>query len=174
MQRNPTMFLVGDAGPSLFGLTTAERLRRQFARQGVAVCLNVDAAANHDGPVIMARADAVLDQPLIAVLAETPKLLLMGEGPSNTVPLAANVRGRDVIAAAALLSGAKPEAAGLALDARTPGELGLKFWKALRKRETPYAFATSPANAAAVEWRMFMGTYKGATDIVTKHLWPVP
>ncbi|MBC8038716.1 MAG: CDP-alcohol phosphatidyltransferase family protein, partial [Rhizobiales bacterium] len=118
--------------------------------------------------------DAVLDQPLIAVLAETPKLLLMGEGPSGATPLAANVRGRDVIAAAALLSGAKPEAAGLALDARTPGELGLKFWKALRKRETPYAFAASPANVASVEWRMFMGTYKGATDIVTKHLWPVP
>ena len=25
-----------------------------------------------------------------------------------------------------------------------------------------------------IAWRMFMGTYKGATDVVTKHLWPIP
>jgi phosphatidylglycerophosphate synthase len=60
------------------------------------------------------------------------------------------------------------------LDMRTPGDLGAAFWKGLRKRETPYAFAVGPGNRGAVEWRMFMGTYKGATDFVTKHVWPWP
>jgi phosphatidylglycerophosphate synthase len=32
----------------------------------------------------------------------------------------------------------------------------------------------APENRSAVEWRMFMGTYKGATDFITKHLWPWP
>ena len=174
MQRNPSLCIVGDIGTTLFGLTTAERLRRQFARHGVAACLGVDAAANHDGPVIVARADAVIDQPLISTLIQTPNLMLKSEDTSNNAPLAAHVQSRDVPATAGLLSGKKSGAGDHGLDPRTPAELGLKFWKALRKRETPYAFAVSPANAAAVEWRMFMGTYKGATDIVTKYLWPVP
>ena len=50
----------------------------------------------------------------------------------------------------------------------------MEFWKSLRKRETPYAMVVTAENRSAVEWRMFMGTYKGATDVVTKHLWPVP
>ncbi len=166
MQRNSAIRLVGKTGPKLFGLTPADRLQRQFARENI---LALDAAA-HDGAVIVIRADAVLDQPLIAVLRETPKLLLLGEG---NIPLATQVGGHEVVAAAEILSGAK-SAAALDLDARTSGDLGVKFWKSLRKRETPYAFAVTSANAAAVEWRVFMGTYKGATDIVTKYLWPLP
>ena len=50
----------------------------------------------------------------------------------------------------------------------------MEFWKSLRKRETPYAMIVTAENRSAVEWRMFMGTYKGATDVITKHLWPVP
>ncbi len=168
----PAICLVGGTGPDLFGLTPADRLRRQFARQGIAACLDPDVAAEHQGSVVVVRADAVLDQPLIAVLLGTPKLLLTDD--LGNEPIAVHVQGRDVFAAAdLLLSGAKSNP-GLSFDARRPGELGVKFWKALRKRETPYAFAATPANAAAAEWRMFMGTYKGATDIVTKYLWPVP
>ena len=164
--------IVGQSPVSLFGHPTAERIRRQFARAGIATCLAPAAAARHHGPVIVVRADAAIDQPLIAVLIETPKLLLVGESPTGPTPLAAHVGAGDVAAAAARLTGAASSA--LDLDVRSPGQLDVKFWKALRKRETPYAFAVSPANIAAVEWRMFIGTYKGATDIVTKHLWPRP
>ena len=71
------------------------------------------------------------------------------------------------------LRGVKP-IAGAKLLARTPVQLGTDFWQSLRKRETPYAMIVTGENKKAVEWRMFMGTYKGATDLVTKHLWPVP
>jgi phosphatidylglycerophosphate synthase len=57
---------------------------------------------------------------------------------------------------------------------RAPSELEAGYWQALRKRETPYALIVTPANRNTVERRMFMGTYKGATDVITKHLWPVP
>jgi hypothetical protein len=87
------------------------------------------------------------------------------------MPVAAHVEARDLDAAARLLSG---ENGALALDMRTPADLDAAFWKGLRKRETPYAFAVAPGNRGAVEWRMFMGTYKGATDFVTKHVWPWP
>jgi phosphatidylglycerophosphate synthase len=168
---SPALYITGNPGPALYGLAPAERLRRQFARAGVLVSLTPEQAAAHDGPVILVRADAVIDQPLIAVLIDMPKLLLMGDGADGTVALAAHVQARDVKAACEVLAGAAP-ADGF--EPRTPAQLDVKFWKALRKRETPYAFAVSEANAAAVEWRMFMGTYKGATDIVTKYLWPLP
>ncbi|NJM29672.1 MAG: CDP-alcohol phosphatidyltransferase family protein [Rhizobiales bacterium] len=58
------------------------------------------------------------------------------------------------------------------LLARAPSELDAAFWKGLRKKETPYAMQVREEAAAA--WRIFMGTYKGATDLVTKHVWPVP
>ena len=164
--------IAGHSDISVFGHPTAERIRQQFARAGITTCLTPEASAQHNGPVIVVRADAVIDQPLIAALIETPKLLLVGESPNGPTPLAAQVKAGDVAATAARLTGAASSA--LDLDARSPGQLDVKFWKALRKRETPYAFAVSPANIAAVEWRMFMGTYKGATDLVTKHVWPVP
>jgi len=167
------MCLLGETGPRLFGIGTADRLRRQFAREGATSCLSLEEAAKHDGPVTMLKADAVLDQPLISVMMKTPNLLLLGEGPAGETPLAAQVRGPDVLATAELLSDRDSRQSHM-LDARTPAELGVQFWKALRKRETPYAFAVSQANAAAAEWRVFRGTYKGATDIVTKYLWPVP
>lgn len=161
----PVLFINGSSSVSLFGRTTAERLRRQFDRAGVS---SVATPVGHDGPVIVVRADAVLDQPLIPVLVNTPGLMLMGE---DNAALAACVQANDVAAVCELLASGK---AGLGLDARKPADLDVKFWKALRKRETPYAFTVNETSKAATEWRMFMGTYKGATDLITKHLWPVP
>ncbi|MFT3987619.1 CDP-alcohol phosphatidyltransferase family protein [Aestuariivirga sp.] len=173
-QTHPTatvLCITGENGPVLFGRSTSERTRRQFARAGVTAEVSVQSAGT-DGNVVVVRGDAALDQPLIPVLIATPGLLLMGESASHPVPLAANVPASQAEDAARLLSG--EAAPALNLDGRTPAQLDVTFWKALRKRETPYAYAVSGQNLAAVEWRMFMGTYKGATDIVTKHLWPVP
>src|SRR5690606_32674018 len=90
-------------------------------------------------------------------------------------PIAANaaaVHGEQV--ARALRAGAVPEPRRLDLEPKRPGQLDAAFWKALRKRETPYAMLIDATNRKAVEWRMFMGTYKGATDFVTKHVWSFP
>ncbi len=170
----PALCIVGANGPSLYGLTPRERLQRQFERAGVSTVLSPEAAAVHGGPVIVVRAAAVIDQPLIAALIATPQLLLLGDGPKGEVALAAHVQPPGVPAACQALANGAPGSAGLALNAKTASELDVKFWKALRKRETPYALLVDESNAPTVEWRMFIGTYKGATDLVTKHLWPVP
>jgi phosphatidylglycerophosphate synthase len=72
------------------------------------------------------------------------------------------------------LRGKSAAAAGPRIRICTPADLGVAFWKQLRKREVPYAFILDERNKAEVEWRSFIGTYKGATDIVTKRLWPIP
>ena len=172
MSAVPTLCILGQSGETLWGRTPAERLQRQFALVRVTRVLTLDEALKGGGPAVLVRADAVLDQPLVAILAGRPGLALIGEGPDGQMPVAAHVEARDVDAAARLLAG--DGGADPALDMRAPGDLDAAFWKGLRKRETPYAFTVAPGNRGAVEWRMFMGTYKGATDFVTKHVWPWP
>ncbi len=133
----------------------------------------MDQLASHHGPTILVNANGVLDQPLIAALIKRPNLVLTSEKETDSKILAAHVRSADVPAViAAIQSGETLQRPGLLM--RAPSDMDANFWSALRKRETPYALPLSNDNQAAVEWRMFMGTYKGATDIVTKHVWPVP
>ena len=162
----PVLCVIGQCDLRLWALTPAERLQRQF---GGAAMLSLDAASAHPGPVVFVRADAVIDQPLIPILKTRPDLLLIGD---DGAPLAVQTAGSKADAVARILAG--EESAGGAFEARRPSELDAQFWKALRKRETPYAFRISSAGQDAMEWRIFMGTYKGATDLVTKHLWPRP
>ena len=171
----PVLYILGRCDDRLWGKTPAERLARQFAGVGVSRAVSRDEARGHGGQVIVARADAVLDQPLAAILAHRPNLALIGQGPDASSPVAANVSPEGLDAAAAwLLAGKDLGAAPPTLEVRAPADLEASFWKGLRKRQTPYAFVVAPGNRDAVEWRMFMGTYKGATDFITKHVWPWP
>ena len=172
--QKPVLCFIGESDIRLWALTPVERLRRQFAREKVTDEISLDAARRHDGPVIFIRADAVLDQPLIPILAKPSGLLLIGNSAEGSIALAVQAEGRHAEAVIDILANGREPSPDLHLSARTPDELDAKFWKALRKRETPYAFRLNPANRHEVEWRMFMGTYKGATDLITKHLWPRP
>jgi phosphatidylglycerophosphate synthase len=171
----PVLCIVGRCEERLWGRSPAERLKRQFAQAGVNGVVSHDEARRHDGPAILVRADAVLDQPLVAIVVQKPNLALIGQGPDSAAPVAAHVAdARAIDAATRLLAGEQGAVAPPGLDLRVPADLGAAFWKGLRKRETPYALIVAPDNRSAVEWRMFMGTYKGATDFITKHVWPWP
>jgi phosphatidylglycerophosphate synthase len=170
----PALCFIGASEIALWSLTPVERLRRQFAREGIVQELSIEEARRHNGPVIFIRADAVIDQPLIPILAKRPNLLMIGSTAKDTAPLAVQALGRHADAIVDILQNGGEPAPELQLLSRTPDQLDAKFWKALRKREVPYAFRLGANNRPEVEWRMFMGTYKGATDLVTKHLWPRP
>jgi phosphatidylglycerophosphate synthase len=166
----PVLCVIGACDLRLWALTPAQRLKRQF---GAIRDISLDEARSHAGPIIFVNAAAVIDQPLIPILMKRRDLLIIGEGADGETPLAVQTSGDKADAVASLFAAGRRNAHAQ-FDARRPSELDAQFWKALRKRETPYAFKLSTANQSAVEWRMFMGTYKGATDLVTKHLWPRP
>ena len=128
---------------------------------------------SHRGPVLLVRADAVIDQPLIDVLLKKPNLALTTEAADGKKIVAANLRADDAAAFASAIENSAPFKRFGVVN-KAPSEMEANFWKTLRKRETPYALLVSSENTAAAEWRMFMGTYKGATDLVTKHVWPRP
>jgi phosphatidylglycerophosphate synthase len=155
-------------GGRIWGMTGEERLQRMFRRVGLHPgardALGVDA-----GGVVLVRADWVYDQSLIAALAKRRGAMLVGpEGQ----PLAAHVDAAAASAVAVALESGGESAALAGLERLDPAALA--YNEALRKREPPVLEPLSPERVRAVEARLFKGSYKGVTDIVTKHLWPVP
>ncbi len=170
----PAVAFVGAAGPEVWCGSAAARLRRGLARAGLAPLVELDSPAGHDGPVLLLRADGVIDGPLLKALLQAPGAVLLSNGAPAGLPLAAHAPPGLAAAAAAVLRAGAADDLPEGLKAVTSAELGTSYWEALRKREEPYALVVRPDNLKAVEWRMFMGTYKGATDLVTKWLWPRP
>ena len=152
--------------------TPAERLRKSLARAGIDTFVDETEADGYPGAMILVRADAVLDAPVVAALIRSPGTVFTSTGPEAGIPLAVHAPSGRAAEAADLLrrGGAAPLPAGF----RLAGAGELSYWHALRKREEPYALLLTPESLGAGEWRMFMGTYKGATDFVTKWLWPRP
>lgn len=151
----------------IWGMTGAERLQRTFRRAGLQDTPR-EALAAGTGGVVLVRADWVFDEGLIAALAKRPRALLIGP---NGEALAAHVDGAEASRAADALEGG--DAAALAgLERLDPAALA--YNQALRKREPPVLEPLSPDRVRAVEARLFKGSYKGVTDLVTKHVWPVP
>jgi phosphatidylglycerophosphate synthase len=169
----PALCIIGNSDLKVFGLTLADRLRRQFSREGVIEEISFEDALSHGGPILLVRADAVIDQPLIAGLLKRPSFIITASADNSNVVIAGNIRANDLPTVVAQIeSGQTTPITGLMM--RSPADMDVGFWKALRKKETPYALTVTQENQDQVSWRMFMGTYKGATDIITKHLWPRP
>jgi len=166
--------LVGQCDTRLWRLSADDRIRRLFARAGVGRVAKAGEDLPDSGTVILVRSDMVLDAPIIAALTKTVGLLLLGPGPDGTRPVAAHVRAGDAAQVRTMLEQGTTGSVLDGIDIRTVNTLGANYWHALRKRETPYLLELNPENRRDVEWRSYMGTYKGVTDIVTKYVWPWP
>ena len=155
----------------IWGMTGVERLQRTFVRAGLRDTPRDALAAGSipdSGGVVLVRADWVFDEGLIAALAKRPRALLVG--PAGEA-LAAHVDAADASRVAEALEGG--DAAALAgLERLDPAALA--YNQALRKREPPVLEPLSADRVRAVEARLFKGSYKGVTDIVTKRVWPIP
>lgn len=157
--------IVGDAPVKLWGLTSRERIERQFRRLGVTP------APAAGGDVIVLHAGWVFDEPLVAALRDAASGTLLCDEASGT-PVAAKVAATAAATVASAL--AAGQAPAVALERRTPATLANVYNNKLRKREVPYLLPLSAATLDAIERRMFLGSYKGVTDVVTKYVWPTP
>jgi len=154
--------------------SAADRLRRALVRAGVVDVVEERALHGLDGAVILLRADVVIDGPLLQALLRAPGAVLLSNGEVAGLPVAVHAPAGQAAAAAEVLRAGGQAELPDGLRAVTSGDLGASYWEALRKREEPYALVLTPDALKRIEWRMFMGTYKGATDLVTKYLWPRP
>jgi phosphatidylglycerophosphate synthase len=164
-----------DAGNQMiWARSLRQRLELLFRQDGIDTFITADEILNHQGPLLLVREDAVIDAPLINLLTTRPDFALLDDERKPSMPIAVNAQGKDVIAVAKAMETSARLPKHIAIGAQRPAELDSNFWTKLRKREVPYARIVTKTNHRETEWRMFMGTYKGATDIVTKYLWPKP
>lgn len=165
-----TAVLVGQSMVSIWGMSAAERLRRQLSRAGIAnVIVSADGleAQGLTGGVLVLRLDWAYEQRLIDALAARPGATLV----SGSTPTAAHVSAAEAQAAAgALASGAAPAGTEILDSEGLAGSYNFQ----LRKREVAYLIPLDAESVKEVEARSFAGSYKGVTDFVTKFWWPVP
>ena len=168
------LYIIGDCAERIWNERPAERLEKAFSHKEVPRLVSREDVISHSGPVIMVRADAVLDVPVVQALVEKPEIVLLAGDGGQGGAVAAHAPAGTAVEILRYLEADTPDCLPAGFRAETTASLGASYWQALRKREIPYALRVTPENARLIEWRIFMGTYKGATDLVTKWLWPRP
>jgi phosphatidylglycerophosphate synthase len=168
--RQPAIRLVGFSERRIWGLDGKERLRRTVERAGY----SSDGGSTSDG-LALVRADYIYDESLIRALLERPGVALREDGTANN--------GAPRVVAVHVATAGEPTASQqdpdtvareAGLEAVGPVELAGNYNSGLRKRAKPFLLPIDSTPRVALERATFSGAYKGATDFVTKFVWPWP
>lgn len=168
---------VGESETALFSLSGKERLHAIFARLGIPVAAYLDETQSYED-VLIAHAGFVFDERVIADFAGKRRSALAAGGGSGRESLASVVvPARDARRwverlAAGAANPAAAEADGMTVY--TAAEISGAYNQRLRKRETPLVARATVDRKDEIERRLFKGSYKGATDFVTKFVLPAP
>lgn len=162
-----TAVTVGEATARIWGMTSAQRLSRIYRRVGLA-----EATAPSGRDVVVVDAGWVFDESLIRALAGRPNVALVDD--AGRVVAYNLPRDRAAAGMAALAQGQDLSAVLGDAPRLSAMELGSAYNSELRKREPPVLERLTPDTVDAVEKRLFKGSYKGVTDLVTKYVWPAP
>ncbi|MCL5775970.1 CDP-alcohol phosphatidyltransferase family protein [Limibaculum sp. FT325] len=155
---------LGPDGQAAFGLSGRERLARQAPRAGLRPGASTDAG-------VVLRADHVYGGSVLSALAAAAPGTVLTDAEGRAV--GARIDGASRGWALPLVEGH-----GAATDlpegavALTGVGLAGRYDQKLRKRADPLVMPAS--DRVAVERALFGASYKGVTDLVTKHVWPRP
>ena len=154
----------------LFGATPQKRLELILGELGAHAPLQPEAEAPESArQALCLRADAVYEKATLSKIALKEAALVTSD---DDTPLAAVTPvERRAEALRWLSGGGEPPAEWPVVKV---GELGWSYNRALRKSESPLGCVVRAENRSAVEERIYLSTYKGVTDLVTKYLWPKP
>jgi len=156
---------VGESQGRIWGMTSGERLSRIYRRIGLS-------EGAGEGDTVAVHAGWVFDESLIKALAGRSWAVLVDDtGAAVAVNAPAEVA---QAAVAALAAGGDPASVDPRFVRLTALEVGSAYNSALRKREPPVLERLDKDTVRAVEKRLFQGSYKGVTDLVTKYVWPTP
>lgn len=163
----------------LWGLTAEERQRRVFARAGVHDVVSANKQLDPGRPVVLIRAEYVLEERLVKALVAKPGVLLYRDGSNDGTfdAVAARVPAARLNEVKSFLeTGSFTDLASVPQDLlpETPEQLGPTYNVELRKRQAPFCHSLELESLSQIEKDTFKAVYKGATDFVTKYWWPWP
>lgn len=154
--------VIGDSPLRIWGLPSGLRISRQLLRGGASAGGGVAERS------VLLRADWVYDDAIVRGMVQADEdIALAADGECVALNVAAS---RTDEAIAALNARRAPPA----VRSVTSEEIADRYNDALRKREPPYLMPLDLAALPAIERRVFAGSYKGVTDLVTLHVWPIP
>ena len=148
--------IVGSCDVRAFGSTPHDRLSRQLGR------VNLTEVAADQAELILSGAHVFGNSVLNALAAAQPGCILIDD--------AGRVAGIRVGGKANPGMVGQPAADGV--PTKTGAALAGRYDQKLRKRTDPMVMAAT--DSRAVEQALFDASYKGVTDLVTKHAWPKP
>ena len=162
--------VLGDNPVKLWGLTSAERLRRQFRQLRDVNPIDDSYHLPDDALLLVVHSDYVVELHTLKQLLSRPDVVL--RSPADQRLAAVFVPASKASQALALLNGSNTESPA-DLDIVEPATLG-GYNETLLRSEPPMLEQVSTANRADIEDRLYGSSYKGITDLVTKWLWPRP
>lgn len=164
LDRAPAPIFVNESAEIVWGMTPRQRLERALGR--------VESADPAVLSRLIFRADAIFDETLVKALLQQPGKVLTNERGQPMAAHATEPASVPALTTAIAAGDAGQLPAGLiSVDA---AGLASNYNKALRRKGAPYLFEIGKVSVADIERQMYMASYKGVTDLVTKHVWPVP
>ncbi|MBK8157805.1 MAG: CDP-alcohol phosphatidyltransferase family protein [Rhodospirillaceae bacterium] len=156
---------VNESAAIVWGLTPRQRLERALARA-------IAAADKDESAGLVFRADAIFDEALVRALLQQPgKVLVNAAGQ----PMAGHADDPTLLPGLqAAIDAGDPRLLPPGLTVLDAAGLASNYNKALRRKGAPYLYELGKLATPEIERRMYMESYKGVTDVVTKHVWPVP
>ncbi len=158
----------------LWGLSSRERLERTLKKAGVHAIQEGAQPLTEADTVLLLRGDFLYDQRIITNMIETGDVILEFNSPQGPQPVAAYVPGKLADQMEKILCADASEEYPAGLRRESPETLVPVYLKSLLKIDPPYLFPITEQNRRRLEKRLFSGSYKGVTDLVTKWFWPKP
>lgn len=158
----------------LWGLSSRERLERVLKKENVSTLPEGDNSVEEGDTVLIIRGDFLYDQRIFTNMIESDDVVLEYQSPQGPRPVAAHVPADLADRMEKILRGGDSQGYPEDLRRESPETLVPAYLKKLRKIDPPYLFPITENNRKRLEKRLFSGSYKGVTDLVTKWLWPVP
>jgi phosphatidylglycerophosphate synthase len=163
--RRPNAAFVNESAEIVWGLTARQRLERALTRAAAA-------GDKPDSPGLVFRADAIFDEALVKALLQQPGKVLTNNAGQ---PMAGHADDPSLLPGmTAAIEASDPHLLPPGLTVVDAAGLTSDYNKALRRKGAPYLYEIGKLPTAEIERRMYMASYKGVTDVVTKHVWPVP
>ncbi len=166
--------IIGDCPVVLWGLSSAERLHRQIRSTGTVIAA-ADSALQPKDTVLLLRRDYVYDQRIIRNLIAERGVVLQGPEGEVSRAVAGHVEARFAPFVERLLSSPVPDPIEpMPLQVTTVDAIADPYIAELLKYETALLLPLQAERRAEIEQRLFNGSYKGVTDVITKYVWPKP
>jgi phosphatidylglycerophosphate synthase len=165
--------IVSESTVRLWGLSCADRLRRQLSRLGAEESASSDPTRAPEDVLLLDGAH-LFDARVLSSLVSAKGVMLLGTGSSAETVVAAHVAPESEGAAIEVLSGDRDPSTVAGAAVQRPDALASAFDDRLRRHGPPTIRVVSPENSRELEDRLFADAYKGVTDFVTKFWWPRP